>query len=993
MATGRRLVMEDDNGKARDLDLSLAQTQSPSPDILSSPRNSEANKNLLPKASSPVLEPSSNPPTMGAEHGRSSNKSVAQLCEVSSADRAFLVFRSLPIVIKKCETSGGWQVEKISHGAGTALPLLKHFTDNFGPNRPPPGECVDVQVKFVGSPGVCVESEAERKELTELLAKHSCIPVFLDRDVVDKHNAFNEEYLWPVFHNMKIFDSTITGDHRSQSFDKDLWDSFQKVSNAYAEVITAHGDDDTLVWVHDYELLMLPRHLYNRRPDWNIGLFLHCAFPSTEVMRCLPVREDLMQSMLSARMVTFQIFDYLRHFMSCCTELLGARHSFQKGGILTVEHESRSVAVMADHFAIPYSHLVKRLSDEKVVERAKAIRDKFGGKKIIGAYDRGDCFSGIMLKLRIFHRFLADYRQYRSRIVLVQYIRTPKTKGRGAVDVEELHQMAENTNKTFGVQGEPPLVTIVTEDITRERNLGVMMATDILLDTSTNDGLNLAPFNFYAAHSEDKKGVVIVSEFCGCSSVLTGAFKINPWHTTGVLEALDKALSITAEDQALRFTKDHSYVSTQTLVHWVEKNLSELKATQSNTQKQHRSFVGPSHLDFDEVMSAYSKAKNRAIFLDNEGTIAANAGWKIQSGVALKKRGYPPDRSVLDQLQTLASDRSNTVVVLSGRGKDIMEEWFGSVDGLGLCAEHGFHRVLPAAMRSVNSTDTQDRWSSEALFEDDEEWKALVTNLMEKYVRRVQGSILETKSYSISWNYREVGATGVVDDIALDLARFLDPNSPKGLLCGYPVKVVSGKGYVEVRRGNIDKGTSVTKMLEQLGKVDFVLCIGDDRSDEDMFEAVSSYFGPMSGASSNALSCAARGNSSVASMSSLAMSISTPPVSPKLRPRSKVGYTESEVEPIMLQTPAAKWFTATVGRKASKAKHFVANVDEVSRLLQKLASKSIVSSFSRFASMPNFTAADLAGNIQDDSEEEEQPQGVLDRTKTGGLRIQSLTRV
>lgn len=267
--------------------------------------------------------------------------------------------------------------------------------------------------------------------------------------------------------------------------------------------------------------------------------------------------------------------------------------------------------------------------------------------------------------------------------------------------------------------------------------------------------------------------------------------------------------------------------------------------------------------------------KKRAIFLDNEGTIAANAGWKIQSGVALQKQGYPPDPVVLDQLQTLANDHKNSVVVLSGRGKDLLQEWFGSVDGLGLCAEHGFQQVLPAAMRTGTGADSQDLWNSEEIFQDDEEWKALVTDLMEKYVRRVQGSILETKSYSISWNYREVGATGVVDDIALELARFLDPNSPKGLLCGYPVQVVKGKGYVEVRRGNINKGTSVTKMLEQLGKVDFVLCIGDDRSDEDMFEAVSTFFESMPDATPHS-SLAQGSHPSVPSMS--------PPMSPKIRP-------------------------------------------------------------------------------------------------------------
>eukprot|EP00435_Cladocopium_sp_Y103_P006500 s3724_g2.t1 len=339
----------------------------------------------------------------------------------------------------------------------------------------------------------------------------------------------------------------------------------------------------------------------------------------------------------------------------------------------------------------------------------------------------------------------------------------------------------------------------------------------------------------------DHKGVALISEFCGCSSVLTGAFKINPWNTGGVLTALDEAISITKEDQAERFLKDHSYVSSQTLVQWVHKNLSELKVTRSsNLIAARTSMAGPPHIQEEEVVSAYRNAKKRAIFLDNEGTIAAKARWQMQSGnmMSLQKDGTPPDPQVLDLLQTLVNDRGNTVVVLSGRTKEVMQEWFSSVDGLGLCAEHGFHRFPPRTLCS----DMHAAWRSEGISDDNQEWKNLAVELIQQYVKRIQGSIIEVKACAISWNYREVGAAGVIDDVALELMRFLDPESPMGLLHGYPVKVFMGKGYVEVKRKDIDKGAACIRTLEELGPVDFVLCVGDDRSDEDMFEAMSQYF-------------------------------------------------------------------------------------------------------------------------------------------------------
>ncbi|CAE7389977.1 TPS4 [Symbiodinium sp. CCMP2592] len=245
VATGRTLCLEDDNGRCRatgDDEAGQMSTVASRGASLAA----EANSGSRPPSpsgyhgSQPTSPRSPASPRSGScWNVRSKSMDLTQLCDVTSEDSAFLVFRSLPVVVKRAE-NGDWQVEKISHGAGTALPLLKHFTQT-GVNKPPTGEAIDVSVKFIGHPGVCVRDDADRKQLTDLLAKHSCIPVFLDEDVVQKHNFFAEDYLWPVFHNMKIFDATITGDHEYESFDKALWKSFLNLNNAYAEVITTHG--------------------------------------------------------------------------------------------------------------------------------------------------------------------------------------------------------------------------------------------------------------------------------------------------------------------------------------------------------------------------------------------------------------------------------------------------------------------------------------------------------------------------------------------------------------------------------------------------------------------------------------------------------------------------------------------------------------------------------------------------------------------------------
>lgn len=945
--TGRRLIVEDDGGKHRWLE----QQDRASP-LPPSPNRPAGNVSPIyplgggARSASPSVDgkAQSNAPTLPSR-GRSTMDLA--VTEVSSEDEAFIVFRNLPITVKQ-NKSGEWEVQNLSYNSGTALPTLHAEHYNF-------------KVQFVGQLGVYVKEESERKKIQELLKQHDCVPVFVDKEMSEQHISFCEDFLWPVFHNMKIFDTENfkAADSDHTTFNKAKWKNFMALNKVYAETIAASGRKDTLVWIHDYELVLVPRYLCRRDPDCMTGLFLHCSFPSSEVLRCLPNREEILQSMLSSRLVTFQTFDYMRHFMSCCSELLGARHSFQRGGLLTVEHESRSVVVTADHFAAPYQHLVEKMGDAKVKERAASIRSQFPGKTVISSYDRCDVFAGLQLKLQTFRRFLAEYQSQRTQVVLVQYIRNYKRSHDNTKLVHDLEALAAETNKTFGRPGEPPLVTLVFEDMEREKTLGVMLATDILLDSSINDGLNLTPFMFYTAHSADRKGVAIISEFSGCSTVLTGALKVNPWDANAVMTALDKALSMKpgSGEQAERFQKDHSYVSTQTLEQWVSKNLSELKATKSSQQAMIP--VGPSitsqrqgalPLNIPEVAEAYRKAKSRALFLDYEGTIAARASWQRQGSMSmLNTKGTPPDPDVLDCLGKLASDRGNTVVVLSGRERERLDSWFGDVAGIGLCAEHGLYSKMPSTLSKygIGGVGGPDRagWHATVDTEDDNEWKAICTELISQYVRRVQGSVLESKGGGLAWNYREVGATGMVDDLALELVRFLDPSNSQGLLFGYPVKVVNGKGYVEVKRSDVDKGTAVAQMLEDLKRtcsqpVEFVLCIGDDRSDEDMFEAVANFMQEMSPAT---------------------------PTSSSVSPQSNTRIGQ------------LKYFTATVGRKPTKAKYFVGDVREVSELLTKLVSEAMKSSFSRFSSMPTLMMQEEAVSDDDD----EQGGEPIFRNKTG----------
>jgi trehalose 6-phosphate synthase/phosphatase len=757
-------------------------------------------------------------------------KETEKELQLSNKDTVIAVFRMLPFRVERDE-GGGWRVVEEKKQKKSPVSPVSLLGQTQAEGQQP------YNIKFVGQPGVFVEDPNERKEIQKLLAPHNCIPVFVNESAAQKHIQTCHEYLWPVFHNMKVF----LGPTNNSEIEKDGWKTFKDVNKAYADAIAANMDPQTLVWIHDYHLIMVARFLFLNRDMQcaGLGFFLHSAFPSSEVLRCIPMRIELLQSLLSCHCVTFQIFEYARHFLTCCKVLLNCNYSFQEGGVLQVEHESRSIVVRTDHVVLPYNKLLQRIDDSpKIIDRAKSIRDQYPDRTIFGAIDGDEPFAGLTLKMRAFHSFVSDCPDHRSKVAFVQHIVVTKHNDQGSADlIRIVRQMADEINAKYCRAGDPPLVTIKTEDSDTDEQLAILLATDVLLDTSINDGLNLYPFMFYCAHAKSQKGVVIVSEFTGCSNVLTGAMKINPWNTKAVVDAMNEAIMVIApesnafyeseaetnkrkRESSVRFIQDHSYVSTQTFDKWVHQNMVDLKAcrhSKSNTINMDLGFEkrflnsGARALSMDNVVRDYRQCKGtRLIFVDNEGTISPDRRHVLRYGVNAGLNSAPMtcDPDTIEALRMLASDQRNIVVVISGREREVLDECFGDIASLGLCAEHGFYWTMPGRLQPCKVLDSaigrdgrepspeskqHERWRSKnSLSEQDNDWKTVCVELFKMYTKRVQGSIIEQKGSAVSWIYHQVGAQDLAQPVALELARLVDPSEPQGLMRAIQSKLWPG---------------------------------------------------------------------------------------------------------------------------------------------------------------------------------------------------------
>ncbi|EER18482.1 trehalose-6-phosphate synthase, putative [Perkinsus marinus ATCC 50983] len=790
-------------------------------------------------------------------------RSLESFPPLESNNGVLMVSFELPVKVEK--VNGEW-VARVSE-SGNVMPSMYQLRHQY-----------PVRVMFVGWPGVHVKDYTEQREIRELLLDYDCIPVFLAEDLYHNFVNFCDRFLWPIFHSVVM---SFVYDDNPRPFDLQQWAAYQTVNQKFSEVVwTSCREDQDMVWIHDIYLLLMPMLVGRKLRTANVGLFLHTPFPSSDLYKCLPVREELLKGMLCADLVGFQFFEYERHFLTCCKRILGLDYHFKKGGFVSVDYLGREVALRVGHACIHYDYTMQKMQDPLVIERARALRTHYGDNVIVYAsVDRCDRLSGIGLKFRAWRLFLEQHPNVVGRAVLRQHAYVPKTHStKLAYKLAcELTDIAASINKQFGSE----VIHFESGPLSVVDRMALLRVADVLLDTSVKSGLNLVPFEYYVARAAlpptsptNLRGAVMCSEFSGCSRVLIGSLSVNPWNTDKLVLAIQDAKHMLGTPElAERLYRDTAYVSSHSLLSWAEDFLCDLRRARKKAEMMYITYgfganfrlMGLSEdfqrLEHEEILAAYKRAKFRVLFLDNEGSclicgVASSGQFPSSSSEGeltnLHMHGSPPSETVLQMLRVMCRDPRNVVVILSGRSPDHLEKWFSSVDHIGLAAEHGYYYQVPA----LNGPDHQQGVSSSrrhwecllsdsyASERDDTSWKAIAMELMKQYVARTQGSYIEYKGSALVWQYGDADP-----DFGQWQAKEL-ANSLEELLDTYNVEVVCGKGFVEIKLKGVNKGVAAQIILQKLssirGQPDFVLAMGDDQSDELMFEKLKNLYEPKS---------------------------------------------------------------------------------------------------------------------------------------------------
>jgi trehalose 6-phosphate synthase/phosphatase len=611
-----------------------------------------------------------------------------------------------------------------------------------------------------------------------------CHPIIVSKKQYDRYyNLYCNDVLWPLFH----YERNIV------KHSQEGWEAYVEVSKIVAESILKESKEDDIIWVHDFQLMLVPGFVKEQKPDLKIGFFLHIPFPSSEIFRELPQRKEILYSLMKCDQLGFHDLSYLNHFRSSIQRVIGD---------FTLNERTWGVypiSIDPDHF--------KSLADKpETLEFIKKYQENKKSMKWILGVDRLDYIKGLLLKLSSFKSFLKRFPEEREKVQLVQVVIPSRTEVPEYNALKEkIEQLVSSINGEFGSPAWMP-IQYIYHSVSEPELSALYQLSDVLQVSSRRDGMNLVSLEYVVSQKNENPGVVLLSEFAGAHSTLSYAMSINPWNINETAARMKEALHHAENKRRKEMKSMREFLERYTSSDWAKIILRDL-TTEFNPVDSIQA------LPQDGKFSWMKNLKDKKIlfFCDLDGTLAPIAS-------------YPKDvrlnEMTIELLQEVSKRDNCEFVIVSGRDKEFLEEQFLDNDfDFPLAACHGAYSYSP-----------QDHQWHNLIPHDSTNWKEKVKEILELYTQRTPESFIEDKGHAITWHYRN-SPREFADFLANKLFFELEE-----ALSGQPVQVNRGKKVVEVKSIHANKGYFVQQWMQsQNKKPDIVVAIGDDTTDEDMF--------------------------------------------------------------------------------------------------------------------------------------------------------------
>ncbi|HEY2585066.1 MAG TPA: bifunctional alpha,alpha-trehalose-phosphate synthase (UDP-forming)/trehalose-phosphatase [Tepidisphaeraceae bacterium] len=685
--------------------------------------------------------------------------------------RILNVSNRLPVTID------GDQIKKSSGGLVSAL---EGVTDYGGDG-----------LQWIGWPGGAVDDPQRQEFLRKTLDEQfGYVPVFLSAEQIEGfYHGFSNSSLWPLLHYMPS----------KFRYQRDWWEHYRKVNEHFAEAVLSIAKPDDTVWVHDYQLMLLPSMLKRQVPTLKVGFFLHTPFPSSELFRYQPKRQDLLDGVLGADQIGFHTFQYLRHFRSTVLRVLGVESEGTR-----IRREGHSAYLGIYPIGINAGRFERTLDSPQFRNEYEELRAAHEGKRIVFSVERLDYTKGILHRLEAINLFLAQYPDREN--VRFIFVNVPSREEIAEYRslLEEVEARVGRLNGKYSTLQHTP-IHFIHGSVDFTRLCAMYALADVGLVTPLVDGMNLVAKE-YVACQRDHAGALVLSEFAGAAAELFNATLVNPYDAQSVADALADVLRATPEERKERIAPMRQRVMKCDANWWAHSFLDDLSARPS-CDCQPASDRAQLDDAAARLAAAIHAGQRTALFLDYDGTLRE---LERDPGAASPNGSI---RAVLEQLQHVPN---LDVTLITGRRAADMEQWFGDTP-FAIVAEHG----ADIRRAGTGQWDRLDRHVNYA-------WKDDILPVLRHYADSTPGSFVEVKRTGLVWHYRKADpefGTAKANELAEELST---------LLANQPVQIRHGKKIIEVAAAQVNKGEAVARLMDE-NHYALALCAGDDQTDESMF--------------------------------------------------------------------------------------------------------------------------------------------------------------
>ena len=688
--------------------------------------------------------------------------------------RIFIISNRLPIKIIKDENDE-FQLVKSEGGLATGLDSL---------NIP------NMERHWIGWPGMEVKEPRVRSKLNKTLSKYNYHPVYLSEKQINQYyEGYSNSILWPLFH---YFYSFVEYDERN-------WRTYKFVNEKFYEEASKIIKSGDIVWVQDYHLMLLPKMLRDGIKNIKIGYFHHVPFPSYELFRVLPERAELLSGLLGADLIGFHTSDYMRHFASAIYRVL--KLNIRLDCVLQGHHKAY---INAFPMGINYDLYHDSALKPEMVEHVKELKNNYGkDNKLILSVNRLDYSKGIIHQIKGFHLFLKNHPEYRGKVSLMMIIVPSRDNVNKYANLKKIidEKIGSVNGKYSNVNWVP--IYYFYHGFDFNDLIAIYSMADIGLVAPLRDGMNLVSKE-YVAVKGNGHGVLILSEMAGAAAELNDAILINPNDIKQIENAIVKAIRMPVAEQERRMKRMQLTISRQTVDKWASDFITSLISVCDQNSQMNNKEINTSNSK--QIHSSYKNASHRLLVFDYDGTLS---GFKNNPEEAY------PEKELLHFLRKASADKKNLIIITSGRDKDTLERWFGNLN-IDLVAEHG------------------------AAYKEDGIWKELIGNvewddeiihILNEFVDKTPGSRIEMKKTALVWHFRSVDDWLAVLREQQLINALIAPCNRHGL------QMMRGHKILELKYPIYSKGNEIKRLLSK-NKYDFILAMGDDVTDEDMFMAV-----------------------------------------------------------------------------------------------------------------------------------------------------------